>query len=351
MNNHSLFTTFRYLLLVPLIAFGLLSILATGGGGGGSSGGGGQPSAPAPTVALDAGNAEQVTGVALGQILESSTLGNALPNTSGVGTSTRATPDTTLGQLTAKLMQHLAGQAAAQAVSPAQMPTETFPCLISGSVTITLSPDGTSASVTFNACEDFPGEITNGLMSLSGLNIVFDNIGRITFISGTASVNLTISVGGDPDVVVTGSLWMTQTTTFVDASPSTTTTVTGTNLVATSAGETLRLFNFGFTDTFDSMTHLATSKGDFTVDCTAIGGVVAVLTPIAFQIDAATAIFPHSGRVKITGTSGSRIVATAIGNELAPVGHQVMLEIDADGDGSSETTINTTWTALDRGCN
>ncbi len=352
MHNQTtrIWTTLRYLAVIPLIALGILSILATGGGGGGGGGTAAPTPPPAPTVALDAGNAEQVAGVALSQILGSSTLGNALPNASAVGTATGVTHRTTLGQLTARLTQRLAGQAA-QAVSPAQMQTQTFFCLISGSVTITLSADGTSADAIFNACEDFPGEIVNGSMSLSGITVGFDSVGRINFFSATVSVNLTISVAGNPDIVVTGSFSITETTTFVAAAPSTTTTIKGTNLVATSAGETLQLFNFSFVDTFDLMSSLATSDGDFTMDCTVIGGVVAVLTPIAFQIDTASAISPDSGQTEIDGADGSQIVVTAIGNELAPVGNQVMLDIDADGDGSFETTINTTWTALDQDCN
>jgi hypothetical protein len=50
---------------------------------------------------------------------------------------------------------------------------------------------------------------------------------------------------------------------------------------------------------------------------------------------------PDAGVLVVTGANGSKLTLTALG------GDAVRIELDLDGNGTTDVTINTTWTALD----
>jgi hypothetical protein len=304
----------RVLSLVLLLA----GLSACSGGGGDSSS---TSSAPAPSVALTSSNAEGVTKAAFEQFLGDSTL-DAAPTPLAAATTTRTDTIPTLVEL-AKKAASVLGQTSST-FSTAAATTDL--CTVSGSTTTNYAADGTSATITYSACEEDPGVIINGSMSVSNISAS----GNV--VSFTTSFNLTFSfVSGQPDVVLSGGY-----SAALDFSTTFATTITGNYFSGTDGTDTFELFNFTFVATTDS------ASADYTLSGTSINGVVTVKTLTTFTY---TGTYPYVGKMEITGANNSRILVTVLGDETA-VGDQVQIDVDANGDGVFETTILTTWAAL-----
>ena len=72
-----------------------------------------------------------------------------------------------------------------------------------------------------------------------------------------------------------------------------------------------------------------------------ISGTVAVTTLTPFETTPGRT-FPHTGAIQITGLAGSRIRFTVNGDETGPA-PQVTIELDANGDGVFELTLDKNW--------
>lgn len=291
----------------------LVGLSACAGGGGESSS---TSSAPAPSVALTDVNAEVVTAAAFEQFLGDTTL-NAAPVPLSAATTTRTNP--TLIEL-AKKAANLLTQTSSKFAAAA-----TDPCAISGSTTTSYGIGGTSATITYTACEDDPGVIINGSMSVSNISA------SGSALSFATSFNLTFSVSGQPDLVLSGGY------TFALDLTTLATSITGTSYSGTDGAETFELFNFTFVAT------LSSTSADYTLSSSRINGVVTIKTLVPFTYNAG--VYPNAGQMQITGVNNSRILVTVLGDETL-VGNQVQIEVDADGDSVFETTIMTTWAAL-----
>ena len=88
---------------------------------------------------------------------------------------------------------------------------------------------------------------------------------------------------------------------------------------------------------YDANTASVTVAG--TLSSNSLGGQVTIATPVALA-GVGTDAYPSSGQMIITGASGSTLRLTVLDNT------QVKLELDADGNGSYETTSTVAWTAL-----
>ncbi len=88
---------------------------------------------------------------------------------------------------------------------------------------------------------------------------------------------------------------------------------------------------------YDASTASVTVAG--TLSSNALGGQVTIATPVALA-GAGTDAYPSSGQMIITGATGSTLRVTVLDDT------QVKLELDADGNGSYETTSTVAWTAL-----
>ena len=294
----------------------LVGLSACAGGGESSS----TSSAPAPSVALTDANAQEVTAAAFEQFLGDTTLNAApVPLTAATTTRTRTTP--TLVEL-AKKVANLLSQTSSKFSAAA---ATTDPCTISGSTTTNYAAGGTSATITYNACEDDAGVIINGSMSVSNISA------SGSALSFTTSFSLTFSISGQPNLVLSGGY------TFALDLATLATSITGTSYSGTDGVETFELFNFTFAAT------LSSTSADYTLSSTKINGVVTIKTLTPFTYNAG--VFPAAGQMEITGANNSRIRVTVLGDETL-VGDQVQIEVDADGDNVFETTMMTTWVAL-----
>jgi hypothetical protein len=72
-----------------------------------------------------------------------------------------------------------------------------------------------------------------------------------------------------------------------------------------------------------------------TVDSTQLDGVIDYDTPVTFQGQGAD--YPFAGELLITGADGGTIRLIATGN------NNVTIETDTDGDGTLESSEDTTW--------
>lgn len=218
-----------------------------------------------------------------------------------------------------------------------------FPCAQSGTVTIsgdiadpfTLTP-GDRFRVVSAACDDGAGEVVDGTLEFTvtefsgdlslqayrvGMDAILDNL-------QVSTADDTVSSNGDASVVLD-----TTNTPFVVASTAGNSITTDTN----SSSETLTNFSSAQTVDLGVTTAPYTMEADGTVDSTRLAGVVRYATPVRFEGNGAD--FPHTGELLVTGeNSSARLIAIDATN--------VVIEIDADLDGTVDSTIETTWLDL-----
>jgi hypothetical protein len=225
---------------------------------------------------------------------------------------------------------------------------QVFPC-DSGNVMLTVNDvgatglsTGDNASLDFNACVlDLGGGslVFNGNFYLSATDVTDDPSGAFTREFYASCGSLTMALG-TATVVANGAL------TVGLSSPD------GVTLVADVSGDAFSAFakagNQAFSGTikdFHSTRSLDTSTGDYTVDyeativANALGGSAHFQTTVPFTGNGTD--YPSAGTFVATGAMGGTITLTAVDNV------NVQIFVDADGDGVAETTINTTWAALD----
>ena len=225
-----------------------------------------------------------------------------------------------------------------------------FDC-VTGSVNITeddLPPVGEpnvgdTITATFNACTDEFGDQYDGTMTIAITQVTGDLDNPPFTLGISVTFNLTITEGMD-SFTVTGGFNFTLSD---DGAGGIGIVMSGTNfsISGTEDGDPFSesLTNFRYELTFDENT------GDYTVDFSGtvssgeLGGAVTFETTTPFQGTTSTEFFlenPTSGVLEVTGAGGSKAILTVTGLNT------VRIDIDEDGDGTFETTINTTWDAI-----
>ena len=220
---------------------------------------------------------------------------------------------------------------------------EILPCGVSGTITVSgdiASPFTLTAGDNFRvdsaACDDGFGEVVDGLLELTVAEFSGDlDTGLYLLTLDTVMTDLqvttateTVTSNGDTSVTLD-----TRSSPFIAA------LVSGDRLSTTYNDSMATLSGYESSQSVDlgvapSPYTLAASG---TLDSSELAGIVRYSTPVTFAgFDSG---FPGTGELLVTGASSSlRLIALDAVN--------VRIEIDSNGDGSVDETIETTWEAL-----
>lgn len=343
------------------------AVLAACGGGGGSAGGSvtpllvisssnhqsvGRATTTASTALMGAGggvsNASSTDGTASAKSVTRSAVG--LPGASVAGMAmylAHTLANATDAQRTALSASRVAGTSRALAIAPT-----TLNCSVSGSVTLSLVDADNSGStnigdtltLSFNQCKESSSESVNGSMSIMFNSIGMSN-GLVSF-GGSLSMNALVVTEGGRTATMNGGLSMSFQN-LTSTQDKLTLTVGSSGLSASVSGSQTDFVAFdpGFvlnvTETESSTlggvdTASATFNGSFST--TAIAGRVQLetVTPL---LQWSTDTYPRTGVLRVTGNASAlRLTVLDATN--------VRLELDANLDGTYESSTDVLWTNL-----
>jgi hypothetical protein len=316
------------LLAVSSLIFGL-----TACGGGGSSGAGGGSVLPTAPVVITQTNTPKVAGAAVNTIAKSTSLPFAVQTTALTPAPSAVSNAQMLADIGITSARKSFLQGAAPAIVTGVMITNN--CLVSGTISAPQAAPTTATPgvITFTNCSDVTGITFNGTLSVSNwvaltapafsADIVFN----LTVVTTTPANTLTVT--GDMHV-------------SVDSLSNT--TISGSSLTITNTLATLG--NLGiknYSITHDALRNLTAMTFQFA--SSAIGGT-ATFTMITPFKKTAPGVYPSSGSATITGASSTVLRITALGNETAPVGSQVMMELSTDGGVTYAAPTYSTWAII-----
>jgi hypothetical protein len=233
--------------------------------------------------------------------------------------------------------------AAAVALQATLDPT-TEPCEAAGQVTLSgtiANPGSVTAGDTiaalFENCDDNLGFVIDGQLELTVTELQGDILTDVFLLSlDMELVALTLteqteSFSADGDFSLTlDSL----------SFPVTSANVTGSELTLASRGESWTLSQFNHSLEVDATLQpdrkTARASGD--LESPALGGRVQYRTILA--VSAAGDEDPESGEIRVTGAEDSSVTIVIVDSA------QVRLDIDENGDGIIDTSLDTTWAAL-----
>jgi len=321
------------------IAAASVMLLAACGGSSDDSGGltGGVPSSEPATITVE--NAPLIAGavaeVAMGQGVFSSIFTPAIPIGS-IGGDAAVSP-----------VLKPVFSAAMKTASPSRLYATSSgrePCAVSGTVDVTINfsnPEQPSVNdrfdFQFTDCDDGSGVVVNG-----GMTITIASIGG-DVASGSFSLGMRIEFSAFAVTEGGETTSADGTITFeIDTSDPTVTTITVSSsaLVTTSAGteEVLTNFTVQITEDASMFPTAVRVETSFTFSSPRIGGEVTVTTWLA--LESMGEDYPFVGELRIEGAGNAVIVMIALD------ANTVRLEIDIDGDGATDETVDMTWDEL-----
>lgn len=291
------------------------------------------PPPPPASLKIDSGNAALVSAAAYrsasGSGQFASLAGGGIASNGG-GVSKPGMPDGTTGILN-------------DIVSNAPFGPITNACAVSGTLTVsgnladplTLSA-GDTIRAEYDACDDGTGGIVDGIVdttieAFSG--DIFAGSYNVTMQIELADLDVTT---GTDHVLGNGDATATLDTT---AAPFVSTAITGNSLTSTTNNHSETLSAYSSDQTVDAGLSPApyTLDAAGTLDSSELSGVVDYSTPVTFEGDDVD--FPHTGELLVMGeNSSARLIA--VDNV------QVQIEVDSNGDGTVDQTIDTTWAEL-----
>ena len=311
--------------------------LLAGCGGGGGSGGLGNGNPPSAMVRITAANGVAVTKAAYEAALASVTVGELSSNTGIV-----AGAPSGVNKVSSILSP--SSKTTSRTIRVPIPPTEA-PCDVSGSVTIsgdiadiitpTLSP-GDFFDIEFNLCDDGLGDVTNGDLHFDVDAFSGDFLGGLYDMTMTLSLDNFQVTTSEDTLTSNGGATVTLNTAN---SPSVSASVSGTSITVdtNTSSETLTCFLSTQTRNGGEVPSPFTMTASGTLDTTQISGSVRYSTPVTFS--GFDNDYPGVGQFLVTGNSSSaRLIVEDNVN--------VRIELDTDGDGEVNETINTTWAEL-----
>ena len=294
------------------------------GGGGGGGGSSGLPQPPSTPISINASNINQVTDASLDPAVGGT-------GAFGASISSADSPQSNPRALL-RAMQAVSTQAKKpRSSSGLSDAPEEGACLESGSVTITAS--GNSATIRFNNCSDFPGQVINGTVSATGM-VEGTNSFQANF-----SVDITFSESGSQALRLVGNFSISET---CDSSGNCTGTFSGSSLGAAHGAEVWFISSFNITSVESG--GFIDVTANYRVSSNQLNGSVLVSTngPIRF---ASGANYPQSGIINITGANSSARITITSSNPVDT--NAVQVQVDADGDAVFETTNSYSWDQLE----
>ena len=336
--------------LLLLVGATMLSGCLSGGGGGGDSGGSAASAGttPAALVAITEANASDVSDEvldALDSVSDSGDLGSVFVTAAAVAQEPRAVNLAALAEWQVRDLMSLGGAQVPVAATGA-VTTTTVPCN-TGSYSITMdnvNPGGTfptngDIAIVYDNCSYAAGgPVLDGALAVNGLTVSGDPSvpGSDWGFSATFDFDNLSSVYGSEAQLIDGSFGISMT---VSENMVVTTSITGTSLTITRAGLPVTIRNYTFHFTADPATGGVVFTMDGEIEGVELGG--RVLFESLADFSATGAADPYSGTIKITGQGGSSVTVIALDAV------NVRMEIDRDGDGSTDVTTDTTWSELD----
>lgn len=321
------------------VAAASLTLIAACGGSSDNDGGlvsGGNTAEPA---SITAQNAPVIAGVAaevaIGQGIFSSVFSPTIPIASG-GADAAVAP----------VMKPVLS-AAMKTASPSQLMVTSAgraDCAVSGSVDVQADASDPAAPslndrfvFEFMNCDDGTGAVLNGGMAIT-ITALTGDPATGEFLVGMAIEFFAFSVTEDGETTGANG-----TVSFeVDSTnpPVTTITVSADTFVATSSGseEVLTGFTIEVAEDTSMFPVAITVETSFMISSPRIGGKVTVTTSLALQSTGAE--YPFIGELRIEGADQAVIVLIALD------ANTVRLEIDIDGDGAIDETVDMSWDEL-----
>ena len=214
-------------------------------------------------------------------------------------------------------------------------------CAVSGTVDIDLSvanpltlSAGDVFGFMFTSCNQGTGTVASGGVAVT-ITALGGDFTTGEFLLGMSLEVTALSITENGETTsATGTIGVEIDTTMP---PIRTITVSIGALATTSAGMTDVITSMTVTITEDESMFPTgvTVETSFTVSSPRIGGDIVVSTSLALQSSGAE--YPFVGELRIMAAGNSVIVLIAIG------GNSVRLEIDIDGDGAMDNSVDTTW--------
>lgn len=220
---------------------------------------------------------------------------------------------------------------------------DTFPCQVAGTVTISgdlANPLTLTAGDTINVvsanCDDGLGEVVDGTLAFTVDSFAGDLLaGAYELTMSMLLSNFQVTTAGD--VLTSNGDVAATLDTF--AAPLVSAAVSGASLTIDSNSGSETLSNYSSAQTVDAGLQPSpyTLDSSGMLDSSALSGTVTYSTPVTFQ--GFDTNFPNSGELLISGdNSSARLIAVDDVN--------VRIEIDTDGNGTVDETIDTTWADL-----
>ncbi len=320
------------------LPFALLSLIVGCDGGGGDGGGvrnigGSTPPPVGQLVTITENNAPTVAGAAAEQVLEDTLIGTL--TTTGI-------PVVRSGSSAAIDLLRLSGSSLAPGMAAATLPTQD--CAASGTVDITFEVDspetisrGDEFGFEFDACNDGAGAVISGGLSMTVLGINGDPNSELIFLQLRVQMS---AFSVTQDGVTSGAEGAITIAIDSRQPPVTTITVSSDAFTVTSGGETETVFNLAVTvvendGVFPTAVSVDTS---FRLSAPRIGGDILVATSVSLTSFGEE--YPFGGEFTVTGAANGKVTVIALD------GDSVRLEVDVNGDGATDVTIDTTWAAI-----